>query len=67
MSQYQEEDDFQGRRIEVFTGNKALADEFLQQWQLFVITNDIERRFTAYKTVLLFLTHIKGPEVDEWV
>ncbi len=67
MSQYSEEDDFQGRKLDVFTGDKALADEFMQQWQLFVATNDIERRFTAYKTVLLFLTYIKGPNVDEWV
>ena len=51
----------------MFTGDKALADEFMQQWQLFVVTNDIERKFTDYKTVLLFLTYIKGPEVDEWV
>ncbi len=53
--------------MDIFTGDKALADEFLQQWQLFVATNDIERRFTTYKTVLLFLTYIKGPNVDEWV
>src|SRR6266702_3245681 len=67
MSHYDAEEDFQGRKLDVFTGDKALADEFLQQWQLFAITNDIERKFTAYKTVLLFLTYIKGPDVDEWV
>ncbi len=67
MLQYREGDDFQGCRLDVFTGDKALADEFMQQWQLFVVTNDIERRFTAYRTVLLFLTYIKGPNIDEWV
>src|SRR6266702_589781 len=67
MSQYGQEDDFHDQKMDVFTGDKALADEFMQQWQLFIVTNDIERRFTAYKTVLLFLTYIKGPDVDEWV
>jgi len=53
--------------MDVFTGDKAHADEFMQQWQLFVAANNIEERFTDYKTVLLFLTYIKGPKVDDWV
>jgi len=66
MSQYDEEA-FQGRRMDVFMGEKEHAEEFCEQWKLFMVTNDIKAKFTTYKGALLFLTYINGPKVNTWV
>src|SRR6266702_62136 len=67
MSQYGEEDAFQGEKMKVFTGLSAEADSFKEQWKTFVVTNNVTQRFTVFKAVVLFLTYIKGPIVNTWV
>jgi len=42
MSQYTEEDAFEGARMTVFTGIMAEAEQFHQQWKTFVAANDRE-------------------------
>jgi hypothetical protein len=52
----------------IFTGDRARAEEFITQWQLYKgvnITNDLMRN--AYQQAMLFLTYIQGPIVNEWV
>jgi hypothetical protein len=52
----------------IFTGDRARAEEFITQWQLYEgvnITNDLMRN--AYQRAMLFLTYIQGPTVNEWV
>jgi hypothetical protein len=52
----------------IFTGDRARAEEFITQWQLYKgvnITNDLMRN--AYQRAMLFLTYIQGPIVNEWV
>jgi hypothetical protein len=52
----------------IFTGDRARAEEFMTQWQLYEgvnITNDLMRN--AYQRAMLFLTYIQGPIVNEWV
>ncbi len=67
MSQYGEEDAFQGEKMKVFTGLSAEAESFKEQWKTFVVTNNVTQRFTVFKAVVLFLTYIKGPIVNTWV
>ncbi len=67
MSQYNEDEAFQGERMKIFTGIPAEAESFREQWMIFIATNDITQRFTVFKAVVLFLTHIKGPIVNTWV
>jgi hypothetical protein len=52
----------------IFKGDRARAEEFITQWQLYEgvnITNDLIRN--AYQRAMLFLTYIQGPIVNEWV
>jgi hypothetical protein len=52
----------------IFTGERARAEEFITQWQLYEgvnITNNLMRN--AYQRAMLFLTYIQGPIVNEWV
>jgi hypothetical protein len=52
----------------IFKGERARAEEFITQWQLYEgvnITNDLIRN--AYQRAMLFLTYIQGPIVNEWV
>src|SRR6266702_4016239 len=67
MSQYDEENAFQGEKMKIFAGLSAEAESFREQWKTFVVTNNITQRFTVFKAVVLFLTHIKGPIVNTWV
>ncbi len=67
MSQYNEEEAFQGKKMMIYTGIPAEAESFREQWMIFTATNDITQRFTVFKAVVLFLTHIKGPIINTWV
>jgi hypothetical protein len=52
----------------IFTGDRARAEEFITQWQLYEgvnITNELMRN--AYQRAMLFLTYIQGSTVNEWV
>jgi hypothetical protein len=52
----------------IFTGDRARAEEFITQWQLYEgvnITNELMRN--TYQRAMLFLTYIQGPIVNEWV
>jgi hypothetical protein len=52
----------------IFTGDRARAEEFITQWQLYEgvnITNDLMRN--VYQRAMLFLTYIQGPIINEWV
>src|SRR6266702_1908967 len=67
MPYYKEEEAFEGKRMMIFTGLQAEAEQFAEQWSRFTATNNITQRFTAFKAIVLFLTHIKGPIVNTWV
>ncbi|KAH9159813.1 hypothetical protein EDB89DRAFT_2082996 [Lactarius sanguifluus] len=51
-----------------FNGTRALADQFMQEFNLYCLTNiDAEQMVSPMKRVALLLGFIKGPNVKDWV
>jgi hypothetical protein len=51
-----------------FTGDRSLADEFMNEFNLYRLTNfDAEQMINPMKRATLLLGFIKGPNVKDWV
>ncbi|KAH9059455.1 hypothetical protein EDB83DRAFT_2520577 [Lactarius deliciosus] len=51
-----------------FDGTRALADQFMQEFNLYRLTNiDTEQMVSPMKRAALLLGFIKGPNVKDWV
>ena len=56
-----------GKEPAIFDGDRSKAEAFLLEWTIYRMLNgeqDIMRQ--AFSRVMLFLTFIKGPDVQEW-
>ena len=56
-----------GKEPVIFDGDRSKAEAFLLEWTIYRLLNgeqDIMRQ--AFSRVMLFLTFIKGPDVQEW-
>ena len=56
-----------GKEPAIFDGDRSKAEAFLLEWTIYRMLNgeqDIMRQ--AFSRVMLFLTFIKGPNVQEW-
>jgi hypothetical protein len=57
-----------GNPPDVFDGDRATVDSFMNQFNLYCITNiDAEQMVNPMKQAALFLGFIKGPNVKDWV
>jgi hypothetical protein len=57
-----------GNPPDVFNGDRATVDGFMNQFNLYHITNiDAEQMINPMKCAALFLGFIKGPNVKDWV
>ena len=57
-----------GNPPEVFNGDRSKADEFMNDFNLYRMTNlDADQMTIPLKRATLFLTYIKGPNVIDWV
>ena len=57
-----------GKEPVIFDGDRSKAEAFLLKWTIYRLLNgeqDIMRQ--AFSRVMLFLTFIKGPDVQEWL
>ena len=56
-----------GKEPAIFDGDRSKAEAFLLEWTIYRLLNgakDIMRQ--PFSRVMLFLTFIKGPDVQEW-
>ena len=56
-----------GKEPVIFDGDRSKAEAFLLEWTIYRLLNgeqDIMRQ--AFSRVMLFLTFIKGPDIQEW-
>ena len=52
----------------IFDGDRSKADEFMNDFNLYRMTNiDTDQMTNPMKRAALFLTYIKGPNVNDWV
>jgi hypothetical protein len=52
----------------IFNGDRSKADKFITQFHMFRILNDTHAVITnPMKRVVLALSYIRGPKVDDWV
>ena len=57
-----------GKEPVIFDGDCAKAEVFILKWTIYMLLNeDMEVMRQAFSRVMLFLTFIKGPNVQEWV
>ena len=57
-----------GKEPVVFDGDRTKAKAFLLEWAIYVLLNeDQEIMQQAFSRAMLFLTYVKGPNVQEWV
>jgi hypothetical protein len=57
-----------GNPPDIFNGDRAMVDQFMNQFNLYRITNlDAEQMINPMKRMALFLGFIKGPNVKDWV
>jgi hypothetical protein len=57
-----------GNPPDVFDGDRATVDAFMNQFNLYHIANlDVEQMVNPMKRAALFLGFIKGPNVKDWV
>jgi hypothetical protein len=57
-----------GNPPDTFDGDRAMVDQFMNQFNLYRITNlDAEQMTNPMKRTALFLGFIKGPNVKDWV
>src|SRR5258708_12667585 len=60
-------DKFIGREPQIFDGDRAKAEEFITQWNLFVGVNYPNPAIqNPYQRSMMFLTFIQGPQVSKW-
>ena len=56
-----------GQEPSIFAGGHEKAEDFLIQWKLYAQLNARHATMrNKYEKVLLFLTYIQGPLVNEW-
>ena len=56
-----------GKEPVIFDGDRSKAEAFLLEWTIYRLLNgeqDIMRQ--AFSRIMLFLTFVKGPDVQEW-
>ena len=57
-----------GKDPVIFDGDRAKAEAFFLEWTIYRLLNEeTEVMKQAFSRVMLFLTFIKGPNVQEWV
>jgi hypothetical protein len=57
-----------GNLPDIFNGDRAMVDQFMNQFNLYHITNlDAEQMINPMKRMALFLGFIKGPNIKDWV
>ena len=57
-----------GAPLDTFTGVRANADAFMQQWKLYWTINDKHVNIQSpFKRVVIALHFIRGPNVNDWV
>jgi hypothetical protein len=57
-----------GNPPNVFDGDRAMVNGFMNQFNLYHITNiDVEQMTNPMKQMALFLGFIKGPNIKDWV
>ena len=57
-----------GKEPVIFNGDHAKAEAFVLEWTIYTLLNkDTVVMRQAFSKVMLFLTFIKGPNVQEWV
>jgi hypothetical protein len=57
-----------GNPPDIFDGDRAMVDRFMNQFNLYCITNlDAEQMINPMKRTALFLGFIKGPNIKDWV
>jgi hypothetical protein len=57
-----------GNPPDTFDGDRAMVDQFINQFNLYRITNlDAEQMINPMKRTALFLGFIKGPNIKDWV
>jgi hypothetical protein len=66
--QMQGTDKLVGNLPHIFTGDRTKSEEFITQWEMYEgvnISNNLMHN--AYQQLLLFMTYIQGPLVNEWI
>ena len=57
-----------GKEPVIFNGDCPKAEAFILEWTIYLMLNeDTEVMSQAFSRTMLFLTFIKGPNVQEWV
>ena len=57
-----------GKEPVIFDRDHAKAEAFMLEWVIYTLLNeDQEIMRQAFSRIMLFLTYIKGPNVQEWV
>jgi hypothetical protein len=57
-----------GRKPEVFDGMRSKTEGFLQEWNIYYGLNwGADVITTPFTCAMLFLSFIKGPNIQEWV
>ena len=57
-----------GKEPIIFNGDHSKAEAFILEWIIYLILNkEMEVMSQAFSRTMLFLTFIKGPNIQEWV
>ena len=57
-----------GKEPVIFDGDRSKAEAFILEWTIYTMLNaEMDVMAQAFSRAMLFLTYIKGPNVQEWV